>query len=220
MFARLSVGQRLLAAFLLMSLLAGVVGDSRSANYFAAHLLPQANRLDAPMREMSALKEREARVASEDATALFGVSRLQVAGFMLGAVLAGLVLGQLVRRSITGPLLRAVTIAETVAAGDLRSDIDGSAGDELGKLLRALAEMNSNLVTVVSQVRQGTDGIAVVSGQMDQVTQLNAALEEEAAASDALQTQAATLARLVSVFKLPEDVRSPGPCAPRAGGQF
>jgi len=62
-----------------------------------------------------------------------------------------------------------------------------------------------------------TGGIEQVNqaiGQMDQVTQQNAALVEEAAAAASMQDQAATLAQVVSVFKLDAAAQA-APGAPR-----
>ena len=72
----------------------------------------------------------------------------------------------LVTRSITSPLNRAVKVAETVAAGDLTSQIDTTGRDETAQLLRALRTMNDNLLNIVTQVRVGTDTISTASTQI------------------------------------------------------
>jgi methyl-accepting chemotaxis protein len=72
-------------------------------------------------------------------------------------------------------------------------------------------------ITTASQ--EQTDGIEQVNqaiGQMDQVTQQNAALvEESAAAAESMQEQAAKLAQVVSVFKLNGQAAAPARTAPR-----
>jgi methyl-accepting chemotaxis protein len=64
-------------------------------------------------------------------------------------------------------------------------------------------------ITIASA--EQTDGIEQVNqaiGEMDQVTQQNAALvEESAAAAESMQEQAGRLAQVVSVFKLAKAVR-------------
>ena len=105
------------------------------------------------------------------------------------------------------------------AAREIKLLIDDSVGKiALGTSLveRAGATMNT-LVGDVRQVtqivgeiatasREQSDGIDQVNqaiAQMDQVTQQNAALvEEAAAATQSLQDQAGELARTVSVFKI------------------
>ncbi|CAN7695894.1 methyl-accepting chemotaxis protein [Pseudoduganella sp. LjRoot289] len=91
---------------------------------------------------------------------------------MLTLTLAGLamVLGAAiawsVTRSITLPISEAVTVAQTVARGDLTSRIQVKARDETGQLLQALKDMNDSLVNIVGQVRSGADTIATASNQI------------------------------------------------------
>ncbi len=101
--------------------------------------------------------------------------------------------------SITGPLNKAVSIAETVAAGDLTSDIDANRKDETGKLMRALKVMNDNLARIVGQVRSGTDTIAtastqIASGNLD----LSARTEQQAGS---LEETASAMEELTSTVK-------------------
>ena len=69
-------------------------------------------------------------------------------------------------RSITVPIAEAVRVAETVAAGDLTSNIVVRRRDETGQLLVALGSMNASLVRIVDQVRQSSDSIATGSSQI------------------------------------------------------
>ncbi|MBX9869868.1 MAG: HAMP domain-containing protein [Burkholderiaceae bacterium] len=99
-------------------------------------------------------------------------------------VLTGL-LGTLTVRSITRPLNDAVAIAQRVADGDLTSEIITTSNDETGKMLNALKAMNDGLVTIVEQVRQGTETIVaasneIASGNLD----LSIRTEEQASSLD------------------------------------
>lgn len=114
----------------------------------------------------------------------FGVLLL-IAGWLFAWRLAG---------SIVRPLNRAVRIAETVAAGDLSSRIDGIGKDETGKLLQALKTMNDNLQNIVGKVRNGTDSITMASGEIasgnmdlsSRTEQQAGSLEETASAMEEL----------------------------------
>jgi len=75
-------------------------------------------------------------------------------------------LGLLLTRSIVRPLNEAVAVASKVAAGDLSSRITVRSKDETGVLMQALQTMNDNLMTIVSNVRAGSDTIAVASNQI------------------------------------------------------
>ena len=82
------------------------------------------------------------------------------------AIAASVLLGLMLTRSIVRPLNEAVDIAEKVAAGDLSSHIAVSGKDETAVLVQALQTMNDNLLTIVSNVRAGSDTIAVASNQI------------------------------------------------------
>nr|WP_034341122.1 methyl-accepting chemotaxis protein [Herbaspirillum sp. B39] len=82
------------------------------------------------------------------------------------AVLAAILLGYLMVRSIVKPLNEAVRVAENVAAGDLTTRIEPHSRDETGQLMAALRKMNDNLVDIVSGVRRSTDSIATASGEI------------------------------------------------------
>jgi len=120
---------------------------------------------------------------------------------MLGAleIVLGAALAWLLTRSITRPLNQAVSIAETVAAGDLTSRIEANSRDETGQLLAALKSMNGNLQDIVGRVRSGTETINVASreiatGNLD----LSARTEQQAGS---LEETASAMEQLTSTVK-------------------
>ncbi|TQK05620.1 methyl-accepting chemotaxis protein [Herbaspirillum sp. SJZ107] len=92
---------------------------------------------------------------------------------------------------------------EKVDSGSRMVDQAGATMQEVVDSIRRVADI-MNEITVASQEQStGIEQIHQAVSQMDQVTQQNAAMVEEAAgASSSLQEQAAGLARLVSVFRL------------------
>jgi len=89
---------------------------------------------------------------------------------LLATVLLAIALGGVstywIVGSITKPLGEAVKVAQTVAAGDLTSDIAVSGKDETGQLMSALKNMNDSLARIVAEVRVGTEAIATASNQI------------------------------------------------------
>ena len=108
------------------------------------------------------------------------------------SVLLGAASSWLLTRGIVRPIREAVSLAETVASGDLTRQIDATSKDETGALLRALRHMNDSLVKIVTEVRGGTDTISgasseIASGNMDlsaRTEQQAASLEETAASME------------------------------------
>ena len=68
--------------------------------------------------------------------------------------------------SITKPLADALDLAETVASGDLRTQVVVEGEDEVALLLGALKNMNDSLAATVGQVRMGTETITVASQEI------------------------------------------------------
>ncbi|WP_332856004.1 methyl-accepting chemotaxis protein [Duganella sp. S19_KUP01_CR8] len=99
-------------------------------------------------------------------------------------------------KSITVPLNEAVDMAETVAAGDLSSEVHINSTDEIGALLGALKRMQENLSNIVGKVRVGTDAIhgaavEIAAGNLDlsgRTEEQASSLEETAAAMVELTT--------------------------------
>ncbi|MDN6888423.1 methyl-accepting chemotaxis protein, partial [Variovorax sp. CAN2819] len=119
---------------------------------------------------------------------------LSIVALMLGALLSWRLTVGIVR-----PLGRAVKVAETVASGDLSSNIAVESRDETGKLMHALREMNASLAKVVGEVREGTETIATASGQIASGNQDLSSRTEEQASS--LEQTAASMEELTSTVK-------------------
>ncbi|MFL9926485.1 methyl-accepting chemotaxis protein [Herbaspirillum lusitanum] len=144
-------------------------------------------------------QNRLMKEAGEDVTNQYHEARnLMIALSAVALIFAGVV-AWLVTRSITVPLNRAVEVAETVAAGDLTSDIVAHSKDETGRLLRALRTMNDSLLDIVGQVRRGTDTIATASTQIATGNlDLSSRTEEQASS---LEETASSMEELTSTVK-------------------
>lgn len=127
---------------------------------------PSSALWQAALQEMLDHQARNNAKAEQVAAEAYGSARIAMISLGTLTVGFGIVVAWLATRSITVPILRAVKIAQTVAAGDLRSDIDSHAKDETGDLLRALGAMSSSLRDIVGRVRAGTDTIATASTQI------------------------------------------------------
>ncbi|MBR7791895.1 MCP four helix bundle domain-containing protein [Undibacterium sp. FT147W] len=106
------------------------------------------------------------------------------------ALCIGALIAWILTNSITKPLSEALGLAETVASGDLCSDVVVAGNDEVSSLLLALKNMNSSLAATVGKVREGTETITfaaqeIASGNADlsQRTESQASSLEETASS-------------------------------------
>jgi len=92
--------------------------------------------------------------------------RALVLALIVIASLAAIVIATLVTRSISRPVLQAVTAAERIARGDFSFEIRGGGGDEAGRLLVAMRKMTEDLVRVLGDVRGSADTLGDASGQV------------------------------------------------------
>ena len=124
---------------------------------------------------------------------------VQMLALGAAALLIAATLAFYITRSITAPLEHALSVAQTVAAGDLTSEVGATYQDETGRLLQALGLMGAQLRKTVSNVRSGADGIATASGQIASGNlDLSSRTEEQASA---LQQTAASMEEMTATVR-------------------
>jgi methyl-accepting chemotaxis protein len=122
---------------------------------------------------------------------------------MLGLLLVGMgvavSLSFVFVRSITLPVREAVTVARAVADGDLQVQVPVRGSNELGQLMLALSEMKDHLAQVVRKVREGSEGVATASAEIDSGNHDLSARTESQASS--LEETAASMEQLSDTVK-------------------
>lgn len=128
--------------------------------------------------------------AYQDSIDTYNRSRILISSALVVSIVLGLLLAFWISQLVSAPLRHAVKVAQTVAAGDLTSQITVRSKDETGMLLQALKDMNESLLKVVSEVRHGTEEIRhasteIAHGNMDlsNRTETQASSLEETASS-------------------------------------
>ncbi len=158
---------------------------TRKIDAIVAYVLTQSDRMAAEAVEQAAATYRSAQI------------------LLLTVVLLTFAFGVVVTRwqilSIIRPLNVAVQVAQTVAAGDLRSQVVVESRDETGQLLQALKEMNASLIRIVTQVRGGTETIATASSQIAAGNMDLSSRTEEQASS--LEETASSMEELTSTVQ-------------------
>ena len=86
-----------------------------------------------------------------------------VAGIMAVIIVAVCWGTRLVQRSVTEPLDDIVRVARSIGAGDLTVHIGTERQDEMGEVLRALAQMSQSLAELVGQVQRSAGSIGAAS---------------------------------------------------------
>ncbi len=166
-----------------------LMGEMRVAQnaYFGA--------LDAMIKHQDESMDEAAKSATDAVVSTNWVMGLAVAAALILAFLGAF----WIISSITRPLRQAVKVARAVASGDLSSTFDAEGQNETAQLLAALQEMQASLVRVVSEVRQGSDGVATASAEIAQADlDLSARTESQASS---LEETAASMEQLSATVK-------------------
>ncbi len=101
--------------------------------------------------------------------------------------------------AISRPLDTAVGMAVRIASGDLTGKVEAHSNNEVGRLLKALGEMNDNLRRLVSDIRHGADSVAAGSQELSSAAeQLSSAAQEQASS---LEETAASMEEMTSTVK-------------------
>jgi len=170
-------------------------GDQDSAvQTMFKQAIPLQNAYFGKLDAILALQNKLMTQDGEEAAKSASNATMLMIGLLVLATVVSIVAGYMITRSVTGPLLQAVEVAETVAHGDLTADIDVRRKDETGRLLVALKDMVAALKTTVGSVRTSTDTIntaaaEIAAGNLDlsrRTEQQAASLEETASSMEEL----------------------------------
>ncbi|MDR5835668.1 methyl-accepting chemotaxis protein [Caballeronia sp. LZ034LL] len=163
-------------------------------------------QLSALYNDMSAANDKvkqalyaDAKRNYDDAESAFRTyTVLSVAMIMIGAIAAALSWVTL-RRAIMTPLNEALSHFEAIAAGNLQRRIDTHRDDEMGMLMRGVAQMQASLASTVREVRTSTESIATATQEIATGTlDLSVRTEEQAAS---LEETAASMSQLTATVK-------------------
>ncbi len=177
--------------------------DLRARELVTSRFVPVTNRYVEVTEalvagQLAALEELRTRIEAE-----FRSLYIWLGALFASAVCVSVVLSWRITRSVTGPIDEAVAIAAAVAQGDLQPVAPTDRKDELGDLLRALADMKSSLVRTVTQVRSATDSINTASAEIASGNQDLSARTEQAASN--LEETAASMEQLTSTVRQSAD---------------
>jgi len=182
----------------------GLANNNAEATHVLMHELRMVQKKwQESLARLIAIEKRQNEEATAQADATYAVARNLTIGISTLAILAGLAIAWLITRSITAPINHAVTIARTVAAGDLTSDIVIEGRDETAMLLGALKEMNASLQQIVGQVRAGTETMTTAAGEIATGNlDLSSRTEQQAGS---LEETASSMEELTSTVKQNDD---------------
>ncbi|MBC7502102.1 MAG: MCP four helix bundle domain-containing protein [Herminiimonas sp.] len=140
--------------------------------------------------------------ASENGESVFATSLKLIIGGLIAVILGGAATGYFMTRwllrQLGGEPAYAVAAAQRIASGDLSMNIQTQAGDQ-SSLLFAIKNMQENLVSIVSQVRAGSDLIVTASAEIAAGNQDLSSRTEQQASS--LEETASSMEEMTATVK-------------------
>ena len=168
-------------------------------NFLKSEVAPPSIQLGNAMSGLTQLKEQEAKALSDANTELYRRSRNITAVLALISAGAGVALGLLVSRSVTGPLAIAAEGAQRMSEGDMTVALQANGKDETAQLLMGLETMRQRLQGIVAAVRGNAEQVSTASAEIAQGNHdLSARTEQQASA---LEETAASMEELGSTVK-------------------
>ncbi|PTT81553.1 methyl-accepting chemotaxis protein [Pelomonas sp. HMWF004] len=158
------------------------------------------------------------------ASSAYKTSVVLIIGLSLAALAVGALVAWRIQLSITRPLAEAVSVAQSIAEGDLSREIRMQSGDEVGRLMQALAAVNNDLSRIMLDVRTASDTmqtatleIAAGNSDLSQRTEQQAANLEETASS--MEELTATVRNTADTAQSAADLARLASSAADRGGQ-
>lgn len=145
-------------------------GRVESAMKMAESVIVEEQAIDHAMEQLLGEISRFTATAAKAAEAHEHHAKNVLYGILAVALLVGLASAWWVVRDMVGRLSYAVTVAETVASGDLRNPVSANGGDEVGRVLVALGAMRDKLHDMVMEMHQSSDGLAVAAEELATAT--------------------------------------------------
>lgn len=191
-------------------------------------MLPQlretGNKADDLLTALVERKVSRAKEANEEITDIYLSSRTQMIALVIIAAVLGFGIGILVTRSITRPLNRAVSVADSLAAGDLGIEVEVNSKDETGQLLNAMKNMTERLRSVMGDVRSAADSLSSASEEVSATSQsLSQAASEQAAGVEettaSVEQMSASIAQNTESAKITDSIAGKAANDAVAGGR-
>jgi len=131
-------------------------------------MMPAIVAYEAAIQAMVNYYEKDVAASAVRAAADAVDGRNVFVAVCVAGVLLAMLLSWLILRAVTIPISQAAALAKRVAGGDLSPQPQSASTDEIGQLLRALAEMTDGLRSLVGEVAGSATTVADTSAQIAQ----------------------------------------------------
>jgi methyl-accepting chemotaxis protein len=160
----------------------GEITTPQDANKAIGQYKEATRQSEAMVGEFAKQMDKNMDAMVKEATSGSKKIKLSVAVLSVVAIMLALIQAFVLIRSITAPLFRLVTVANTIAEGDLTARLEITSTDETGQLMTAMKTMTDNLRSLIGQVAGTSNQVAVASNELQTTAERIATGAEEVAA--------------------------------------
>ena len=112
------------------------------------------------------LTNRHAEVLVPMVEAIAKTTVTTLVAFSVVAIFVSVIITLVISKGITKPIQDVLEIVENISAGDLTKSISVDRGDEIGRLLGAMAKMTGKLNEMIGEVRMGASSVSTAATQV------------------------------------------------------
>jgi methyl-accepting chemotaxis protein len=133
----------------------------------------------------------------DEAEVMKPINDIQVVMYFIIGIISILIaiLAFLIAKSLTKPIVVGLGFAQSISEGDLTARIDLEQGDEIGKLIEALKEMQNRLQDSISGIKQSSNQVSSGSTQISLSSQqISSGASEQASSVEEISSSMEELA--------------------------
>lgn len=147
-------------------------GDIASAvGLVRSSIRPLTNKMEEQIERLTVFNDEGATRAGQAASDTYSTGMTLTFCIVIAVVVLTVVLAALLTRSITGPIGDALSVAERIAKSDLSHEVYLNGTDEAARLLKALAQMQTNLRRTIVEISDSSTQLASAAEEMTAVTE-------------------------------------------------
>ena len=173
--------------------------DPAAAELAAATMQKSFGDVEGQMAKLSTLIEERSQAINDHAQTKVVQAQGLIAASLAVLVIVVLAAAAWLASRMTRPMAHAVSVADHMAQGDLRNQVQPAGNDEMVQLLNSLAKMQTSFVGIVREVKSNADAVATGSEEIARGNQdLSQRTEQQASA---LEQTAATMEELSTTVR-------------------
>lgn len=152
-----------------ITLLENRLPDTKQLESLNGRLASVGEELTNGMNQLVSLNEAGADAAARESRSLYAHMQIIIGLILALSVAVTIILAFALTRSIIGPIRQALSVAETIAHGDLSATIEVYGADEPAALLVAMRDMQANLRSTIEGIGDSAKQLATAAEEMSAV---------------------------------------------------